>query len=94
MALAHRTLPARGALGCVLTLDEGIYGVWTSRGLERASMSGGLLAAVARNRDEMPAAGDWVELMRWGDGRLTLTGRAGRSRAPRPSDRPHLRLVR
>ncbi|MGN6721518.1 MAG: hypothetical protein ACTHJM_02770 [Marmoricola sp.] len=95
MALAHRALPARGALGCVLAVDEGIYEVWTSRGRERASMGGGLLADVARDRAAMPLPGDWVELTRWRDGRLTLSGRAGRDCA-RPSAvaRPHLRLVR
>lgn len=95
MALAHRTLPARGSLGCVLAVHEGIYEVWTSRGRERASMGGTLLAEVARDRRAMPAPGDWVELARWRDGRLTLSGRAGRD-CVRPSiaARPHLRLVR
>lgn len=97
MALAHRPLPVRGTLGCVLSLTDGIYEVWTSRGRERASMGGGLLAQVARDRDAMPSPGDWVELARWQDGRITLSGRAGGDRV-RPSTstptRPHLRLVR
>lgn len=95
MALAYRTLPARGDLGCVLAVDDGIYEVWTSRGRERASMSGGLLADVARDCDARPTPGDWVELARWHDGRLTLSGRAGREfvRAAERT-RPHLRLVR
>lgn len=95
MAVAHRTLPARGALGCVLAVNEGVYEVWTSRGRERASMGGGLLADVARDRKAMPMPGDWVELARWCDGRLTLSARAGRDcvHAALPA-RPHLRLVR
>lgn len=95
MALAQRVLPARGVLGCVLALDEGIFEVWTSRGRERASMSGALLADIARDRTAMPLPGDWVEITRWHDGRVTLSGRAGRD-CVRASvvARPHLRLVR
>jgi hypothetical protein len=93
MAVAHRTLPARGALGCVLAVSGGIYEVWTSRGRERASMSGGLLAGVARDRGVAPVAGDWVEITRWHDGRVTLSGRAG-GVLVRTTTRPHLRLVR
>lgn len=92
MALAQRIVPARGVLGCVLTLDEGIYEVWTSRGRERASMSGGLLADVARDRGAMPLPGDWVELSRWHDGRVTLSRRA--CVRPVAPGRLHLRLVR
>lgn len=95
MALALRTLPARGTLGCVLTVQEGIYEVWTSRGRERASMGGGLLAAVACDRGAMPMPGDWVEMSRWHDGRLTLSGRAGCDRRARAvTVRPHLRVVK
>lgn len=95
MALAHRTLPARGVLGCVLAVDGGIFEVWTSRGRERASMGGGLLAEVARDRAAMPFPGDWVEIARWHDGRVTLSGRAGGQGAGASLRlRPHLRLVR
>ena len=93
MALAHRSLPARGALGCVLAVDGGIYEVWTSRGRERASMSGALLAEVACDGDARPCPGDWVQVTRWHDGRLTMSGRVGCSRQPRGTVRPRLRLV-
>ncbi len=95
MALAHRTLPARGTLGCVLAVDNGIYEVWTSRGRERATMSGGLLAEVAHDRGAMPMPGDWVEMARWHDGRVTLSGHARREGSQKSAaSRPHLRLVR
>lgn len=83
--------PARGSLGCVLAVADGVYEVWTSQGRERASMCGVLLAEVARDAQARPALGDWVELTRWHDGRVTLSGRAGLGR---PSVRPHLRLVK
>jgi hypothetical protein len=67
MPVAHRSVPARGALGCVLAIRDGVYEVWTSRGRERASMGGGLLADIARDGDARPALGDWVELTRWQD---------------------------
>ena len=95
MALAHRTLPARGTLGCVLTVDTGVFEVWTARGCERATLSGGLLAEVARDRGAMPMPGDWVEMTRWQDGRVTLCRRAGGEGMRRSgSNRSHLRLVR
>ena len=90
MPLAHRSLPVQGSLGCVLAVSDGIFEVWTCRGRERVSMGGGLLADVARNADARPALGDWVELTRWHDGRVTMSGRADRSR---PYQRPRLRLV-
>lgn len=94
MALAHRSLPARGSLGCVLAVEGGIYEVWTSRGRERASMSGTLLADVACDSGARPCPGDWVQLTRWRDGRLTLSGRVGCTPPPRrPAARSHLRLV-
>lgn len=91
MTLAHRSVPARGSLGCVVAVEGGIYEVWTSKGRERASMCGRLLADVARDATARPSRGDWVELTRWHDGRLTLSGRAGRKAA---AVRPHLRLVK
>lgn len=94
MALAHRSLPGRGGLGCVLAVEGGIYEVWTSRGRERASMGGALLAAVAGDSGARPCPGDWVEVTRWRDGRLTMSGRVGCAPlARRVAARPHLHLV-
>ncbi len=72
----------RDPVGCVVLVETGVAVVLTDGGLIRASYSGRMLADVARDRSHAPAAGDWVTLRTWPDGRVTLeeclTRRPGR----------------
>ena len=64
----------RGAsplVGCVVRVEVGVLVVLTDAGEVRASLDGCLLARVARDRGCLPVAGDWVQLRRWPDGRVT-----------------------
>ena len=59
-------------MGCVVRVETGVAVVLTDEGETRASYSGRMLADVARDRSRAPAAGDWVTLRTWPDGRVTL----------------------
>ena len=59
-------------VGCVVRVETGVAVVLTDEGETRASYSGRMLADVARDRSRAPAAGDWVTLRTWPDGRVTL----------------------
>lgn len=58
--------------GRVTRVDRGVCTVLTAAGPDRASLSGRLLAAVARDPVALPCAGDWVALRTWPDQRTTL----------------------
>jgi ribosome biogenesis GTPase len=62
----------RVPVGCVLRVETGVAVVLTDGGETRASYSGRMLADVAHDRARAPAAGDWVTLRHWPDGRVTL----------------------
>jgi len=56
----------------VSRVDRGICSVLTPDGAERASLSGAMLARVARDPVELPCAGDWVAIRVWPDDRATI----------------------
>lgn len=58
--------------GLVTRIETGVCVVEVAAGQLRASWSGRMLAAVARDRAEQPQIGDRVEVMLWPDGRVTL----------------------
>ena len=58
--------------GRVTRVDRGVCTVLTTAGPERASLSGTLLAAVARDPVALPCAGDWVAVRTWPDARTTV----------------------
>jgi len=58
--------------GRVARVDRGICTTLTADGPVRASLSGGMLAAVARDSVAMPCAGDWAVVRTWADGRATV----------------------
>jgi ribosome biogenesis GTPase len=61
----HR--PAR-----VARVDRGICTVFAADGMERASLSGGLLVLAGRDPVALPCAGDWVAVRTWPDERHTI----------------------
>jgi len=64
--------PTRRWVGCVVQVETGVFRVLTDRGEVRASLDGAMLGEVARDRSALPGPGDWVELRRWCDGRITV----------------------
>lgn len=58
--------------GRVARVDRGVCTVITTRGVVRASLSGGVLAAAAADPLALPCVGDWVVVRAWPDDRLTL----------------------
>ena len=62
-------------IGCVQQVETGVLLVLTDGGSVRASLDGGMLAAVARDRACLPGPGDWVQLRDWPDGRTTVLRR-------------------
>lgn len=58
--------------GRVSRVDRGVCTVLTAAGTTRASLSGGLLGAGARDPVALPCVGDWVCLRTWADGRITV----------------------
>jgi len=58
--------------GRVTRADRGVCTILTVRGPDRASLSGALLAAAAKDPVALPCAGDWVVLRHWTDGRTTV----------------------
>jgi ribosome biogenesis GTPase len=58
--------------GRVARVDRGICTVFTEAGADRASLSGDMLAAVARDPVILPCTGDWVAVRTWPDHRTTL----------------------
>lgn len=60
-------LPAR-----ITRVDQGVCTALTATGPLRASLSGSVLAAAARDPRALPCAGDWVALRCWPDQRITL----------------------
>jgi hypothetical protein len=81
---AERVAPPDGWVGCVLSVETGVFVVLTDRGEVRASLDGSMLCRAARDRSCLPVAGDWVALRAWCDGRVTVTG---------PMRRPLARVV-
>lgn len=69
---------AGGVVGCVLACDDGILQVLTDAGTLRASYGGHLLARIARSRTNAPEPGEWVSLVRWADGPVTVQDCLGR----------------
>lgn len=58
--------------GVVRRIETGVCLVEVPAGLIKASWSGRLLAAVARDRVHEPRPGDRVSLTLWSDGRATV----------------------
>jgi len=58
--------------GRVVRADRGVCTVLTQAGPVRASLSGGLLGAAARDPVALPCAGDWVAVCTWPDERITV----------------------
>lgn len=58
--------------GRVARADRGVCTVLTARGVLRAGLSGGLLAAAAADPLALPCVGDWVVVRVWPDERLTM----------------------
>ena len=56
----------------VSRVDRGICSVLGAHGAHRASIGGGLLAAVAQDPVRLPCAGDWVVVRTWPDDRQTI----------------------
>lgn len=69
---AERVVPADRWVGCVMHAETGVFVVLTDEGEVRASLDGAMLAEVARDRSLLPSRGDWVELRRWCDGRVSV----------------------
>jgi hypothetical protein len=61
-------------VGCVLGAEVGVLRVLTDRGEIRATYSGRMLGALARDRSCAPQVGEWVALRRWPDGPVTVEG--------------------
>jgi ribosome biogenesis GTPase len=70
--LAGYAAAADSRLGRVLGVPGGVVTVLTEDGPLHAGLGGGLLRAVAADRDTAPCAGDWVLLRDWPDHRVTL----------------------
>jgi ribosome biogenesis GTPase len=58
--------------GRITRADRGVCTVLTASGTDRASLSGTLLAAAAKDPVALPCAGDWAVLRSWPDGRTTV----------------------
>lgn len=69
---AQRLEPSPAWVACVVRVEVGVLVVLTDRGEVRATLDGRMLASVARDRSNLPEAGDWVALRRWPDGRVTV----------------------
>jgi ribosome biogenesis GTPase len=67
--------------GRVVRVDKGLSTVLTEDGPVRASWSGGMLAAIARDPRSTPCTGDWVSLHHWPDDRITVEALAPRRTA-------------
>jgi ribosome biogenesis GTPase len=61
-----------GSVGRVVRVDRGLVSVLTATGPERASVGGGLLAAMARDPMAGACTGDWVLMQDWPGRRVTL----------------------
>ena len=72
MPQVGRTQPDPRWVGCVVSLAPGVLTVLTDAGEVRATLDGVLLAAVARDRTQLPTPGDWVHLRSWPDGLVTV----------------------
>jgi hypothetical protein len=71
---AERVARSDGWVGCVLSVETGVFVVLTDRGELRASLDGSMLCHAARDRSCLPVPGDWVTLRAWCDGRVTVAG--------------------
>jgi hypothetical protein len=71
-------------VGCVLGHEVGVLRVLTDRGEVRATYSGRMLGALARDRSSEPQPGEWVALRRWPDGPVTVEGLVWRPPPPAP----------
>lgn len=80
---------AAGVVGCVLAGEDGVLRVLTGAGAVRASYGARMLARIACARSNAPEPGEWVSLLRWADGVVTVEDCLGRRTAA-----PRLRLVR
>lgn len=67
--------------GRVSRVDKGLATVLTENGPVRATWSGALLAAIAKDAQAGPCTGDWVVLRFWPDDRITLESVAPRRTA-------------
>jgi ribosome biogenesis GTPase / thiamine phosphate phosphatase len=61
-----------GIAGRVARVDKGLATVLTEDGPVRATWSGALLAAMAKDPQAGPCTGDWVVLRHWPDDRITV----------------------
>jgi hypothetical protein len=59
-------------VGCVLARELGVLLVLTDVGLLRATFGAQVLGAIARDRSRVPEPGEWVSLIRWCDGPVTV----------------------
>lgn len=71
-------------VGRVSRIDRGVCTVLCADGPVRASLGGSVLVAAARDRSALPRAGDWVRLVTWPDGPVTVERvlRVGDRRGP------------
>ncbi|MBO4209646.1 GTPase RsgA [Micromonospora echinofusca] len=73
--------------GRVARVDTGVCTVFCVTGTVRATLSGRLFVAAARDRSALPGTGDWVLLGTWPDGRVTVEAVLPRRTAlPYPAD--------
>ncbi|MCW2756413.1 MAG: GTPase [Nocardioidaceae bacterium] len=70
--MTAQRVAGREPVGLVLRVETGVARVLTDTGETVASYGGRMLGAVARDRSCAPAAGDWVTLRTWADGRVTM----------------------
>ncbi|AYY13383.1 ribosome small subunit-dependent GTPase A [Actinobacteria bacterium YIM 96077] len=70
----HQFLPYRGTHvpARVARVERGGVDVLGAAGTLHVTYGGSVLAAAAADHTQHPAAGDWVAIARWPDGRLTL----------------------
>ena len=60
---------------CVLAVEPGALVVLADEGPLRTTYGGPALARLARGRERLPEAGEWVLVRRWTDGPVTFEAR-------------------
>jgi hypothetical protein len=79
--VSAQPVAAGGVVGCVLACEDGVLRVLTDAGPLRVSYGARMLARIARSRDNAPVPGEWVSLVRWADGAVTVQECLGRRTA-------------
>ncbi|WP_129669462.1 ribosome small subunit-dependent GTPase A [Phytoactinopolyspora endophytica] len=72
VAEAFESYAGSHVLGRVSRVERGGAEVLTADGEVLATYGGDVLASAAADRSRFPAAGDWVAIQHWPDGRITL----------------------